>query len=92
MEPAEYEKNLQVLRKGEEGKRFLPFYRNYLKPILQYGLFSAIKDEKDERNLLAAGQYAKLIDDIEIIMKRIIVSGENAEKVLRETLKGGKTA
>jgi hypothetical protein len=92
VEQSEYQKNLEILRRGEESKRFIPFYRTHLKPILQHGLLGVLKDTTDKDELSSISQYAKLIDDIEIIMKRIIVSGENSEKVLRDILKGGKVA
>jgi hypothetical protein len=92
VEASEYEKNLKLLRSGEEGKRLLPYYRNSLKPILQHGLLVHIRNTTDERELLAASQFAKLIEDIETIMKRVVINGESAEKVIRELLKGGNAA
>src|SRR2546429_4612947 len=90
--PVQYEQALKVLRSSEESKRFLPFYRNTLLPVLNEAVLRLLSETDSERELLVLSQYAKCIKDLEGIMNGVIVRGEDAKKVIEKTLRKIVTA
>jgi hypothetical protein len=88
MKSLEYERAVRELRTGEDGKRFIAFYRNSLKPVLQTAIVKNMATGAlGDRELQALSQYSKLVDDMEVILNRLIHRGEQAERILADILK-----
>jgi len=90
LNPLAYEEARKRLANSDDAKRFLPFYRNTLKPVLHSAIIKLLSDKKTvkgDRELLALAEFAKLVEDMDEILKRVINSGERAEKVIEEVLR-----
>lgn len=93
IDSVKYEQNLRRLRQAEEARRFIPFYRNDLRPLLDKGVLDLLAGDKSltHEQLIALQQYAKAIRDIEIVMVRVINTGVPITQAIRDQLlKGAK--
>ena len=92
IDSVKYEENLRRLRQAEESRKFIPFYRNILRPLLDKGVLDLLAGDKGltQEQLVSLQQYAKAIRDIEIVMTRIVNAGTPIAQALRDQLlKGG---
>ena len=89
MEPLQVENARRQLKNSKEARSFLPFYRNILKPLLQDGVMKALSQgsKLTDEELRRISAFAESTEDIEHILKRIIIQGVSVEKAINETLK-----
>jgi hypothetical protein len=80
----EYEILIKRVKNSKETQQFLPFYREVIRPILENSVTVALSGDAElsDRKLLEIRAFAKVIRDIEVIMNRLLILGESAEKVL----------
>jgi hypothetical protein len=87
----EYEVLIKRVRNSEDAKKFLPFYKEVIRPILENSVTIVLSGDTElsDRRLLEIRAFAKTIKDIEVILNRILVMGESANKVMQEQVANG---
>ena len=85
MNSLEYEIALRKLRQSTQAREFLPFYRNVLKPILESSVIDILSGDKTlgGEDLMRVQAYSKIIKDMEVILNRVIIQGEQIQKAAR---------
>lgn len=91
MNAQEYEVLIRRVRNSEEARKFLPFYKEVIRPILEQAVTTVLSgdNELSDRKLLEIRAFAKVIRDMEIIINRVLVVGDRADHVLKERVENG---
>lgn len=91
MNSLEYEIAVRKLRQSAQAKEFLPFYRNVLKPVLERSVIEILSGDKSllPEDLIRVQAYSKIVRDMEVILNRVLIQGEQMNKVVQKVVIAG---
>lgn len=86
MNATEYEVLIKRVRNSKEAQQFLPFYKEVLRPLLEQSVTVSLSadNEISDRKLLEIRAFAKVIKDLEILINRVMLLGDTAQKTLEK--------